>query len=445
MKRDIDHDNRTNSAGVWASGGSEERAWKRVASGCYPVRCRGDGVSARARVPVASMIVRPRIRGFICTTAHPTGCAAGVRAQIARAAPLDAGPSKALVLGASGGYGLASRIVAAFGGGADTLGVSLEKAPTERRTATAGWYNNAAFEAAAAERGLYAKTLDGDAFSDEMKSRAIEEIGADLGQIDLLVYSLAAPLRRHPRTGETFRSSIKPLGEAFHVKTLNQATGEVHEVDLEPATAEETAATVAVMGGEDWEYWIEALHDAKLLAPGFRTVAYTYIGSELTWPIYWQATLGKAKEDLDRAAVALRARLAPLDGDARVAVLKAVVTQASSAIPVVPLYLSLLFRVMKDAGNHEDCLAHIDRLFRTGLYPDREAGLDEVGRLRMDDFELSQPVQEEVVRRWPLVATDNLHELGDLEGVRNDFLGIFGFGVDGVDYEADVDPLLGRG
>ena len=391
------------------------------------------------------MIVRPRIRGFICTTAHPTGCAAGVRAQIARAAPLDAGPSKALVLGASGGYGLASRIVAAFGGGADTLGVSLEKAPTERRTATAGWYNNAAFEAAAAERGLYAKTLDGDAFSDEVKSRAIEAIGADLGQIDLLVYSLAAPLRRHPRTGETFRSSIKPLGEAFHVKTLNQATGEVHEVDLEPATAEETAATVAVMGGEDWEYWIEALHDAKLLAPGFRTVAYTYIGSELTWPIYWQATLGKAKEDLDRAAVALRARLAPLDGDARVAVLKAVVTQASSAIPVVPLYLSLLFRVMKDAGNHEDCLAHIDRLFRTGLYPDREAGLDEVGRLRMDDFELSQPVQEEVVRRWPLVATDNLQELGDLDGVRNDFLGIFGFGVDGVDYDADVDPLLGRG
>ena len=391
------------------------------------------------------MIVRPRIRGFICTTAHPTGCAAGVRAQIARAAPLDAGPSKALVLGASGGYGLASRIVAAFGGGAATLGVSLEKAPTERRTATAGWYNNAAFEAAAAERGVYAKTLDGDAFSDEMKARAIEEIGANLGQIDLLVYSLAAPLRRHPRTGETFRSSIKPLGEAFHVKTLNQATGEVHEVDLEPATAEETAATVAVMGGEDWEYWIEALHDAKLLAPGFRTVAYTYIGSELTWPIYWQATLGKAKEDLDRAAVALRERLAPLDGDARVAVLKAVVTQASSAIPVVPLYLSLLFRVMKDAGNHEDCLAHIDRLFRTGLYPDRDAGLDEVGRLRMDDFELSQPIQEEVVRRWPLVATDNLHELGDLEGVRNDFLGIFGFGVDGVDYEADVDPLLGRG
>ena len=394
---------------------------------------------------LVSMIVKPRIRGFICTTAHPTGCAAGVRAQVARAAPLPGGPSKALVIGASGGYGLASRIVAAFGCGADTLGISLEKTPTARRTGTAGWYNNLAFEAAATERGLYAGTLDGDAFSDEMKARAIEEIGSRLGQIDLLVYSLAAPVRQHPRTGETFRSAIKPLGETFHVKTLNQATGDVHEVDLEPATDEETAATVAVMGGEDWEYWVEALGGAGLLAPGFRTVSYTYIGSELTWPIYWQATLGKAKEDLDRAATAIRDRVAGVDGDARVAVLKAVVTQASSAIPVVPLYLSLLFRVMKDAGNHEDCLAHIDRLFRTGLYPDRPAGLDEVGRLRMDDFELSEPVQAEVRRRWPLVDTGNLGELGDLEGVRNDFLGIFGFGNEGVDYGADVDPLLGRG
>lgn len=391
------------------------------------------------------MIVKPRIRGFICTTAHPTGCAAGTRAQIARARPLHDGPSNALIVGASGGYGLASRIVAAFGAGARTLGISLEKAPTERRTATAGWYNNAALEAAAAERGLYAATLDGDAFSDEMKSRAIEEIAANMGPLDLLVYSVAAPVRRDPRTGETFRSAIKPLGETFHVKTLNQATGEVHDVDLPPATEEETAATVAVMGGEDWEYWIAALQDADLLAPGFRTVAYTYIGSELTWPIYWQATLGKAKEDLDRAAAALRERLAALGGDARVAVLKAVVTQASSAIPVVPLYLSVLFRVMKDAGNHEDCLAHIDRLFRTGLYPDHPAGLDEVGRLRMDDFELSEPIQAEVLRRWPLVTTDNLGDLGDLEGVRNDFLRIFGFGVDGVDYEADVDPLFGRG
>ena len=391
------------------------------------------------------MIVKPRIRGFICTTAHPTGCAAGVRAQVARVTPLVDGPTKALVIGSSGGYGLASRIVAAFGAGADTLGISFEKAPSARRTGTAGWYNNVAFEAAAAARGLYAKTLDGDAFSDEMKVRAIGEIAERLGQIDLLVYSLAAPVRQHPHTGETFRSAIKPLGDPFHVKTLNQATGDVHEVDLAPATDEETAATVAVMGGEDWEYWIEALLDAGVLAPGFRTISYTYIGSELTWPIYWQATLGKAKEDLDRAAAAIRARIASLDGDARVAVLKAVVTQASSAIPVVPLYLSLLFRVMKDAGNHEDCLAHIDRLFRTGLYPAAPPILDDVGRLRMDDLELSAAVQAEVHRRWPIVSTANLPELGDLEGVRNDFLGIFGFGHDDVDYEADVDPLLGRG
>ena len=252
-------------------------------------------------------------------------------------------------------------------------------------------------------------------------------------------------MRTHPRTGETFRSAIKPIGERFHVKTLNQATGDVHEVDLAPATEEETAATVAVMGGEDWEYWVEALHAADLLAPGFRTISYTYIGSELTWPIYWQATLGKAKEDLDRAAAAIRERVAPLEGDARVAVLKAVVTQASSAIPVVPLYLSLLFRVMKDLGNHEDCLAHVDRLFRTGLYTDHAAGLDEVGRLRMDDYELSEPVQVEIRRRWPIVTTENIGELGDLDGVRDDFLRIFGFGIDGVDYEADVDPLLGRG
>ena len=368
-----------------------------------------------------------------------------MRAQVARVTPLAGGPTRALVIGSSGGYGLASRIVAAFGAGADTLGISFEKAPSARRTGTAGWYNNVAFEAAAAERGLYAKTLDGDAFSDEMKVRAIEEIATRLGQIDLLVYSLAAPVRQHPRTGETLRSAIKPLGDPFHVKTLNQATGDVHEVDLAPATDAETAATVAVMGGEDWEYWIEALLDAGVLAPGFRTVSYTYIGSELTWPIYWQATLGKAKEDLDRAATAIRARIASLDGDARVAVLKAVVTQASSAIPVVPLYLSLLFRVMKDAGNHEDCLAHIDRLFRTGLYPAAAPILDDVGRLRMDDLELSAAVQAEVHRRWPIVSTANLPELGDLEGVRNDFLGIFGFGHDDVDYEADVDPLLGRG
>jgi enoyl-[acyl-carrier protein] reductase/trans-2-enoyl-CoA reductase (NAD+) len=391
------------------------------------------------------MIVKPRIRGFICTTAHPEGCRAHVAEQIEyvrNQGPLGTAIGRALVLGCSGGYGLASRIVATFGGGADTLGVSFEKPPAENRTATAGWYNNIAFEEAAAEAGRYAVTLDGDAFSDAMKQRVIDTIRADLGRIDLLVYSLASPVRAHPRTGVLHRSVIKPLGEPVHIKTLNVDRGEVHEVDLEPATPEETAATVAVMGGEDWEFWIDALAEADVLAPGFRTVAFTYIGSELTWPIYWHATLGKAKEDLDRAAAAIRTRL-EADGDARVAVLKAVVSQASSAIPVVPLYASLLFRVMKEQGVHEDIIGHIWRLFATQLGggPQR---LDDAGRIRVDDVELSPEIQDEVRRRWPLVETANLEELADLAGFRADFLKIFGFGLAGVDYEAEQDPLMGR-
>ena len=388
------------------------------------------------------MIVKPRVRGFICTTAHPTGCAANVLDQVGRVSPLVSRPTKALVVGASAGYGLASRIMAAFGGRADTLGVSLEKAPTPTRTASAGWYNNAAFEAIAAEHGLYARTLDGDAFADETRARAVAEVRETFGQIDLFVYSLAAPVRRHPRTGVTHRSVIKPLGETFHVKTLNQATGEVHEVALEPATDAEVADTVAVMGGEDWEFWVEALLAADALAPGCKTVSYTYIGSELTWPIYWQATLGKAKEDLDRAAAAIRERLAPLGGDARVAVLKAVVTQASSAIPVVPLYFSLLFDVMKEQGTHEDCLAHINRLFRTGLYGKDRPNLDSAGRIRMDDWELAPHVQAKVRERWSKVTTKNVAKLADLKGIREDFLKIFGFGMAGVNYEEDVSPTL---
>ena len=302
------------------------------------------------------MIVRPRIKGFICTTAHPAGCAANVENAARSIAPLDNGPRNALVVGASTGYGLASRIVAAFGAGAGTLGVSLEKPPTERRTATAGWYNNVAFEETARGHGLYANTLDGDAFADQMKSNVIDEIRRSMGQVDLLVYSLASPLRQHPRTGTVHRSVIKPIGEPLRTKTLNQDRGIVHEVDIAPASDAETAATVAVMGGEDWEYWIESLLDANVLAPGFRTVAYTYIGSEISWPIYWHGTLGKAKEDLQRAANAIHDRLgAALRGEARIAVLKAMVTQASSAIPSIPLYTALLFRVMKDASTHEDC------------------------------------------------------------------------------------------
>ena len=393
------------------------------------------------------MIVKPRIRGFICTTAHPAGCAAHVQEQIDQTVPFDDPPGRVLVVGASGGYGLASRVMAAFGGGAGTLGVSFEKAPTEQRTGSGGWYNNRAFEAAAHARNLYAKTLDGDAFSDAMKGDVVDEIRAHLGQIDLLVYSLAAPVRRHPRTGEMFRSQIKPLDETFHVKSLNVNTGEVHDVHLEPGNAQDTAATVAVMGGEDWEYWIEALRSADVLAPGFKTVAYNYIGSELTWPIYWNATLGKAKEDLDRARAAIDRQLAAVGGEAHVAVLKAVVSQASAAIPVVPLSISVLFRVMKELGNHETILQHIQRLFGDQLYGGGLRALDEAGRIRVDDLELCDAVQEEVKRRWALIATGNLDELADLPGYRRDFLKIFGFGLDGVDYDAEIDPLapdLGR-
>ncbi|WP_421933753.1 enoyl-ACP reductase FabV [Phenylobacterium sp.] len=387
------------------------------------------------------MIIEPRIRGFICTTAHPEGCAMSVHQQVGYVAgkgDIPAAPKRVLVLGCSAGYGLASRIVATFGGGADTVGVSFEKAPSETKTASAGWYNNRAFEAEAAKAGRKAVTLDGDAFSDEMKAQTVKAIADNLGQVDLVVYSMAAPVRTHPKTGETFRSAIKPLGAPVTVKTLNTDKGEVFETELQPATPEETAGTVAVMGGEDWEMWIAALSDAGVLAPGFKTLSYTYIGSELTWPIYWKATLGKAKEDLDRAAAAIRAKHG--DHAARVVSLKAVVTQASSAIPVVPLYGVVLFKVMKEMGLHEGCIEQIDRLFRTVL-PAPEA-LDEAGRVRLDDWELSAPVQDEVKRRWARISTETLPELADLAGFRSDFLKIFGFGLAGVDYAAEQDPQV---
>ncbi|MDE0062558.1 MAG: trans-2-enoyl-CoA reductase family protein [Gammaproteobacteria bacterium] len=390
------------------------------------------------------MVIKPRIRGFICTTAHPRGCAAHVNGQIEyirSAGPIDAGVKNALVVGCSGGYGLASRIVAAAGCGADTLGVSLEKPPSSKRTATAGWYNNLAFEEAV---DGYARTLDGDAFSDELKADAVEAIRNDMGKLDLLVYSLASPVRRHPRTGFLHRSALKPLGETLRMKSLNVDKGEVIEVALEPGTEDDIANTVAVMGGEDWEMWIDALAEADLLAPGFRTLAFTYLGSDLTWPIYWEGTLGKAKEDVDRAAAAITRRLAHLGGSARVASLKAVVTQASSAIPVVSLYMALLFRIMKERGLHEDCIRHIYRLYATQLATGATQRLDEAGRIRVDDVELSEPIQGEVKRRWGVVATENIAELGDLPGFREDFLKIFGFGLAGVDYEEDLDPALGR-
>jgi enoyl-[acyl-carrier protein] reductase/trans-2-enoyl-CoA reductase (NAD+) len=387
------------------------------------------------------MIIEPRVRGFICTTAHPVGCAANVREQIAyvlRHGSIPDCPKRVAVLGCSTGYGLASRIVATFAGGAETIGVSFERAPTEKRTSTAGWYNNRAFEIEARKIGRSPLTLEGDAFSDELKKDFIAQVREKFGQLDMLVYSMAAPTRTDPDTGQVYRSAIKPLGAPVEIKTLDTETGEVYETTISPASEDEAAATVAVMGGGDWKRWIDQLADAGVLAPGFRTFNYTYIGSELTWPIYWKGTLGRAKADLDRKAEAIRERLGP--DAARVVALKAVVTQASSAIPVVPLYGTVLFKVMKQLGLHEGCIEQIDRLFRTRLGND--APLDEAQRLRVDDWELSPEVQTEVSRRWPLLSTETLPELADLAEYRNQFLRLFGFGIDGVDYAQDVDPRV---
>jgi len=387
------------------------------------------------------MIIEPRVRGFICTTAHPVGCAKNVREQIAhvlRQGQISECPKRVAVLGCSTGYGLASRIVATFAGGAETIGVSLEREPTEKRTGSAGWYNNRAFEIEAQKIGRSPLTLEGDAFSDEMKADFIERVREKFGQLDMLVYSMAAPMRTDPVTGETYRSVIKPLGSAVEMKTLDTETGEVFETTFEPASEDQATATVAVMGGDDWKRWIDQLADAGVLAPGFRTLNYTYIGSELTWPIYWNGTLGRAKVDLDNKAEAIRGRLG--QDAARVVALKAVVTQASAAIPGVPLYGTVLFKVMKQLGLHEGCIEQIDRLFRTRLGKGVE--LDDAQRIRVDDWELSPEVQAEVSRRWPLLSTGTLGELADLAEHKSQFLRLFGFGIDGVDYAQDVDPRV---
>lgn len=390
------------------------------------------------------MIIKPKVRGFICTNAHPQGCAANVQEQIAyvkQAGEIAGGPKNVLVLGASTGYGLASRITSAFGCGAKTLGVFFEKPPTERKTASAGYYNAAAFEQEARKAGLYAKSLNGDAFSDEVKAQVIELIKEDLGKIDLVVYSLAAPRRTDPKTGEVYSSTLKPVGQSYTSKSLNTDTLKISEVTLEPATEEEITGTVKVMGGEDWEQWLTELNNAGVLADGFKTVAYTYLGEKLTWPIYGKATIGKAKEDLDRAAAAIEQQTAAVHGDASVAVLKALVTQASSAIPIMPLYISLVYKVMKQEGTHEGCIEQAYRLFTEGLYTDTPRK-DEQGRLRMDEKELNPQVQTKVEDLWPQVTEDNLFELTDYKGYNAEFLKLFGFGVDGVDYEAEVSPVV---
>jgi enoyl-[acyl-carrier protein] reductase/trans-2-enoyl-CoA reductase (NAD+) len=391
------------------------------------------------------LIIKPRIRGFVCTTAHPAGCEAGVREQIeyvAKKGSILTRPLKALIVGASTGYGLASRITAAFGCGSSTVGVFLEREPTEKRPATAGWYNSVAFEKAARVGGLFAKSINGDAFSPEVKSRVIDVLKNGPGPVDLLVYSLAAPLRRDPQTGDTARSVLKPLGEPYAGKTLDTDKGIVKEISIEPATEQEKNDTVSVMGGEDWKNWIETLDDEGLLGRGCRTLAFSYVGPGLTRPIYWDGTIGEAKKDLERAARAIGDRLRPRGGAAYVAVMKALVTQASSAIPVVPLYISALNKIMKEKGLYEGCIEQIHRLFVTRLFGGGPDAVDERGRIRMDDWEMRDDVQKAVTELWSRISTENLNDLTDFEGYRKEFLRLFGFGLPGVDYDAEADPLV---
>ena len=391
------------------------------------------------------MIITPKIRGFICTTAHPDGCAKHVAEQIAvvkKRGLVANGPRKVLVIGASTGYGLSSRIAAAFGANAATVGVFFEKPGEADRCGTAGWYNSAAFEKEAKTAGLYARSFNGDAFSDAVKAEVIAAIKADLGQVDCVIYSLASPRRTHPTTGEVFKSVLKPIGQVYTNKNLNTTTGVVSDISIEPASGDDVAQTVAVMGGEDWAMWIDALLAAGVLADGVQTVSYSYIGPEVTWPIYKNGTIGLAKEDLERTQRELDARLAPLKGKAWVSVNKALVTQASSAIPVVPLYISLLYKVMKAAGTHEDTIEQMDRLFRDRLY-NGQPQPDEAGRIRVDDWEMTPEVQKLVGQRWAEVNTENLGQLADFEGYQSSFLRLFGFGLNGVNYGAKADPSVG--
>ncbi len=390
------------------------------------------------------MIIKPKTRGFICTTAHPAGCAAHVKEQIEKVkadGPIENGAKKVLVIGASTGYGLASRITAAFGCGAATLGVFLEKPPTEKKTATAGWYNTAAFETEAKAAGLYAKSINGDAFSNEMRSKVIDTIKEDLGQVDMVVYSLASPVRKLPDTGEVIKSVLKPIGETYKATAVDTSKDEIIETEVEPATEEEIANTVKVMGGEDWELWMGALKDAGVLADGVKTFSYSYIGTEITWPIYWHGALGKAKEDMDRAAAAIRQQLEDINGEANVAVLKSVVTQASAAIPVMPLYIAMSFKIMKQLGTHEGCIEQINRMCRTQIYS-ADASRDDMQRIRMDDWELRDEVQHKVKELWPSVTTENLFEMSDYQGYKDEFLKLFGFGLHGVDYDGDISPIV---
>lgn len=385
------------------------------------------------------MIVEPKVKGFICTTAHPAGCRENVKRQIEYIKSLgnNHAPKKVLVIGASTGYGLASRIAAAFGNGADTLGVMFDKEASGKRTGTPGWYNTKAFEEFAHEEGLYAKSINGDAFSQEIKDEVIRTIKEDMGKVDMVVYSLAAP-RRTMADGTVYSSVLKTTGEPFVQKSLDLKDNTIVEARVEPATEEEVEATIKVMGGEDWSDWMEALSAAGVLSDEAVTVAYSYIGPELTYPIYYNGTIGAAKKDLHAYAGKINESLGAKGVKAYISVNKGLVTQASSAIPVVPLYFAMLYKVMKEKNLHEGCIEQIGRLFKDKMFGG-EVVTDEQGMIRMDDYEMQDDVQSAITEAWEKVTTENVMEVADIEGYWLDFYQMFGFRMDGVDYSADVE------
>ena len=390
------------------------------------------------------MIVKSRMRGFISLTAHPAGCELNVLKQIDYVTSKGKieGPKKVLVIGASTGFGLSSRITSAFASDAATIGVFFEKEPQPEKTASPGWYNTAAFSKAAHAAGLYAKSINGDAFSDEIKQKTIELIKADLGQVDMVIYSLASPVRTHPVTGVTHRSVLKPIGQPYSNKTVEFHTGVVTNITIEPASDEEIENTVAVMGGEDWEMWIDALNVAGVLADNALTLAYSYIGPSVTEPIYRKGSIGGAKDHLEATAKNMTERLKSNGLRAYVSVNKALVTQASSAIPVIPLYITVLFKVMKARKLHEGCIEQIQRLYADKLFSGAEVPLDEAGRIRIDDWEMRDDVQEEMKQIWDVISTETIHKMGDPCGYTRDFRQLFGFGVKYVDYHLDVDEMV---
>ncbi len=394
---------------------------------------------------LTASVIKPKVRGFICVTTHPVGCAQNIQQQIAyvkEKGTIKDGPKNVLIIGSSTGYGLSSRITAAYGWGAKTIGVHFERAVENGKAGSAGYYNAHALEKAAHADSLYAKSINGDAFADQAKADVVQLIKADLGKVDAVIYSLASPRRCHPKTGAVYNSALKPIGRSFTAKTLDTDKEVVKDITIDAASDQEIHDTIAVMGGEDWMMWMDALLHAGVLAQGVITVGYSYIGPEVTWPIYRDGTIGRAKKDLETTVPAINNKLKKLDGHAYISVNKALVTQASSAIPVVPLYVSLLYKIMKEKGTHEGCIEQMYRLYASQLYNGNHPQLDENGRIRIDDLEMDPAVQEQIKVLWPQVNTENIRQLSDIEGYKAEFLKLFGFGLEGIDYEAPVDIEL---